>query len=114
MFPEIAARGGVDDSCVLRSCRHSSPITLPEYLAMTGTQIGDGEPGLVAVLRLGSENAICPVRRHDQQRRRRRSRTRLVVGLPAGAHTGTSSVRRHPQPRDAAGTTESQRRRNST
>ena len=40
LFPRSASC--VDDICVLRSCRHDSPIHAPaEYLATTGTQIGD-------------------------------------------------------------------------
>src|SRR5206468_2646687 len=40
MFPHVG--GCVDDICVLRSCRHDSPIHAPaEYLATTGTQVGD-------------------------------------------------------------------------
>ncbi|HYT91631.1 MAG TPA: DUF1501 domain-containing protein, partial [Gemmataceae bacterium] len=60
MFPEIGRH--VDDICVLRSCRHSSPIHAPaEYLAMTGTQIGD-RPSLGSWLYygLGSENRDLP------------------------------------------------------
>src|SRR5262249_7565353 len=40
IFPHIGSC--VDEMCVLRSCRHDSPIHAPaEYLATTGTQIGD-------------------------------------------------------------------------
>ena len=40
LFPEVG--GHVDDLCVLRSCRHDSPIHAPaEYIATTGTQVGD-------------------------------------------------------------------------
>ncbi|HZY83872.1 MAG TPA: DUF1501 domain-containing protein, partial [Gemmataceae bacterium] len=38
MFPETGKL--VDDICVLRSCRHDSPIHAPaEYIATTGTQV---------------------------------------------------------------------------
>ncbi|MCI0459592.1 MAG: DUF1501 domain-containing protein [Gemmataceae bacterium] len=60
IFPEIARH--VDDICMLRSCRHGSPIHAPaEYLAMTGTQVGD-RPSLGAWLYygLGSENRNLP------------------------------------------------------
>jgi hypothetical protein len=60
MFPEIGAC--VDDLCVLRSCRHSSPIHAPaEYLATTGSQVGD-RPSLGAWLNygLGSANRNLP------------------------------------------------------
>src|SRR5262249_61118818 len=60
IFPEMARH--VDDLCVLRSCRHSSPIHAPaEYLAMTGTQVGD-RPSLGSWLYygLGSENPNLP------------------------------------------------------
>jgi hypothetical protein len=52
----------VDDLCVLRSCRHASPIHAPaEYLATTGTQVGD-RPSLGSWLLygLGSENRNLP------------------------------------------------------
>src|SRR5262249_52820346 len=52
----------IDDVCVLRSCRHDSPIHAPaEYIATTGTQIGD-RPSLGAWLHygLGSENKSLP------------------------------------------------------
>src|SRR5262245_8180407 len=60
LFPEIGKR--IDDLCVLRSCRHDSPIHAPaEYLATTGTQVGD-RPSLGAWLTygLGSENRDLP------------------------------------------------------
>jgi hypothetical protein len=60
LFPEIARH--VDDICVLRSCRHGSPIHAPaEYLATTGTQIGD-RPSLGSWIYygLGSENRNLP------------------------------------------------------
>jgi hypothetical protein len=60
LFPEIGRC--VDDLCVLRSCRHESPIHAPaEYLATTGTQIGN-RPSLGAWLYygLGSENHNLP------------------------------------------------------
>jgi hypothetical protein len=60
LFPEIGKQ--VDDLCVLRSCRHSSPIHAPaEYMATTGTQIGD-RPSLGSwlVYGLGSENRNLP------------------------------------------------------
>ena len=60
LFPEIAKH--VDDLCVLRSCRHNSPIHAPaEYLATTGTQVGD-RPSLGSWITygLGSENHNLP------------------------------------------------------
>jgi hypothetical protein len=60
LFPETGK--WVDEICVLRSCRHSSPIHAPaEYMAMTGTQIGD-RPSLGSWLcyGLGSENRNLP------------------------------------------------------
>jgi hypothetical protein len=60
IFPEIGRH--VDDLCVLRSCRHGSPIHAPaEYLSMTGTQVGD-RPSLGSWLYygLGSENRNFP------------------------------------------------------
>ncbi|HEX8200822.1 MAG TPA: DUF1501 domain-containing protein, partial [Isosphaeraceae bacterium] len=60
LFPEVARH--VDDLCVLRSCRHDSPIHAPaEYIATTGTQVGD-RPSLGAWLTygLGSENRDLP------------------------------------------------------
>ncbi len=52
----------VDDICVLRSCRHHSPIHAPaEFITTTGTQLGD-RPSLGAWLNygLGSENKNLP------------------------------------------------------
>lgn len=52
----------VDDLCVIRSCRHNSPIHAPaEFMTMTGTQVGD-RPSLGAWLNygLGSENKNLP------------------------------------------------------
>ncbi len=60
LFPEIGSC--IDDICVLRSCRHDSPIHAPaEYIATTGTQIGD-RPSLGAWISygLGSENQNLP------------------------------------------------------
>jgi hypothetical protein len=60
LFPEIGRL--VDDICVLRSCRHDSPIHAPaEYLATTGTQIGD-RPSLGSWIYygLGTENQNLP------------------------------------------------------
>src|SRR5581483_3130736 len=60
IFPEIG--DCVDDICVLRSCRHHSPIHAPaEYLATTGTQIGD-RPSLGAWVYygLGTVNRSLP------------------------------------------------------
>jgi hypothetical protein len=43
----------IDDICVIRSCRHDSPIHAPaEYIATTGSQIGD-RPSLGAWLHYG-------------------------------------------------------------
>src|SRR5262249_31069265 len=52
----------VDDLCVLRSCRHNSPIHAPaEYLATTGTQVGDRPSlGSWVTYGLGSENRNLP------------------------------------------------------
>jgi hypothetical protein len=60
IFPHIGAC--VDDLCVLRSCRHDSPIHAPaEYLATTGTQIGDRPSvGAWVYYGLGSENQNLP------------------------------------------------------
>jgi hypothetical protein len=52
----------VDDICVLRSCRHETPIHAPaEYIATTGSQVGD-RPSLGAWLTygLGSMNRDLP------------------------------------------------------
>ncbi len=60
IFPNIGQC--IDDICVLRSCRHDSPIHAPaEYLATTGTQIGD-RPSIGAWIHygLGSENQNLP------------------------------------------------------
>jgi hypothetical protein len=60
LFPEVAKC--VDDLCILRSCRHESPIHAPaEYLTTTGTLVGD-RPSLGAWLNygLGSENRDLP------------------------------------------------------
>lgn len=60
LFPEIGSC--VDDLCILRSCRHDSPIHAPaEYMATTGTQIGD-RPSLGSWISygLGSENRNLP------------------------------------------------------
>jgi hypothetical protein len=60
LFPEIATC--VDDICVLRGCRHNSPIHAPaEYLSTTGTLIGE-RPSLGSwlVYGLGSENRNLP------------------------------------------------------
>jgi hypothetical protein len=51
-----------DDLCVIRSCRHDSPIHAPaEFLTMTGSLLGD-RPGLGAWITygLGSENQNLP------------------------------------------------------
>jgi hypothetical protein len=60
LFPEIGKR--VDDLCVLRACRHNSPIHAPaEYLATTGTQVGDRPSlGSWVTYGLGSENRNLP------------------------------------------------------
>jgi hypothetical protein len=60
LFPHVG--GVVDDLCVIRSCRHNTPIHAPaEYLSMTGTQVGD-RPSLGAwlIYGLGSANASLP------------------------------------------------------
>jgi hypothetical protein len=60
LYPEIGKL--VDDLCVIRSCRHDTPIHAPaEYLSTTGTQIGD-RPSLGAWLTygLGSESKDLP------------------------------------------------------
>jgi hypothetical protein len=60
LFPEVGSCA--DDLCVLRSCRHDSPIHAPaEYIATTGSQVGD-RPSLGAWLSygLGSENRNLP------------------------------------------------------
>jgi hypothetical protein len=46
----------VDDLCVLRGCRHASPIHAPaEYIATTGTQVGD-RPSLGAWVTYGLDS----------------------------------------------------------
>lgn len=60
LFPCIGRQ--VDDVCVLRSCRHDSPIHAPaEYVVTTGTQIGD-RPSLGSWIYygLGSESRNLP------------------------------------------------------
>jgi hypothetical protein len=60
LFPEVARCA--DRLCVLRSCRHDSPIHAPaEYISTTGTQVGD-RPSLGAWLNygLGSLNRNLP------------------------------------------------------
>jgi hypothetical protein len=60
LFPEVGKL--IDDVCVLRSCRHETPIHAPaEYLSTTGTQAGD-RPSLGSWLYygLGSENRNLP------------------------------------------------------
>ncbi len=60
LFPATGA--WVDELCVLRSCRHETPIHAPaEYVATTGTQVGD-RPSLGAWLTygLGSANRNLP------------------------------------------------------
>ncbi|MGE3807409.1 MAG: DUF1501 domain-containing protein [Gemmataceae bacterium] len=60
LFPEIGKH--VDDLCILRSCRHDSPIHAPaEYMSLTGTQVGD-RPSLGAWINygLGSTNKNLP------------------------------------------------------
>lgn len=51
LFPHVGA--AIDDICVVRSCKHDSPIHAPaEYIATTGTQVGD-RPALGAWLHYG-------------------------------------------------------------
>jgi len=60
IFPHVG--DCMDDLCILRSCRHDSPIHAPaEYLATTGTQIGD-RPSVGAWIYygLGAENQNLP------------------------------------------------------
>ena len=60
LFPNVARCA--DDLCVIRSCRHDSPIHAPaEYLTTTGSLLGD-RPSLGAWLTygLGSENQNLP------------------------------------------------------
>lgn len=60
LFPNVAECA--DNLCVIRSCRHSSPIHAPaEYLSTTGSLLGD-RPSLGAWLTygLGSENQNLP------------------------------------------------------
>lgn len=60
IFPHVGAC--VDDLCILRSCRHDSPIHAPaEYLATTGTQVGDRPSiGAWVLYGLGTENQNLP------------------------------------------------------
>lgn len=60
IFPHIGACA--DDLCILRSCKHDSPIHAPaEYLATTGTQVGDRPSvGAWVLYGLGSENQNLP------------------------------------------------------
>src|SRR5262245_23672036 len=60
LFPEVGRMA--DELCVLRGCRHDTPIHAPaEYIATTGTQVGD-RPSLGSWLwyGLGSENRNLP------------------------------------------------------
>ena len=60
LFPELGKLA--DDLCILRSCRHGTPIHAPaEYVSMTGTQVGD-RPSLGSWIYygLGSENQNLP------------------------------------------------------
>jgi len=60
LFPETGR--WVDEMCILRSCRHDTPIHAPaEYIATTGSQVGD-RPSLGSWLcyGLGSENKNLP------------------------------------------------------
>lgn len=60
LFPHVGALA--DELCVLRSCRHDSPIHAPaEFLTMTGSLVGD-RPSLGAWLTygLGSESRNLP------------------------------------------------------
>jgi hypothetical protein len=60
IYPHVG--GMIDDICVLRGCRHDSPIHAPaEYLSTTGSLVGD-RPSLGAWLTygLGSENRNLP------------------------------------------------------
>jgi hypothetical protein len=60
LFPETGKLA--DELCVVRSCRHDTPIHAPaEYIATTGTQIGD-RPSLGSWLwyGFGSENRNLP------------------------------------------------------
>jgi hypothetical protein len=60
LYPEVGKH--VDDLCVLRGCRHDTPIHAPaEYLSTTGTQVGD-RPSLGSWITygLGSENRDLP------------------------------------------------------
>lgn len=60
LYPHVGRH--VDDLCVLRSCRHETPIHAPaEYIATTGSQVGD-RPSLGSWLTygLGSENKDLP------------------------------------------------------
>lgn len=60
LFPEVGKQA--DSLCVLRSCRHNSPIHAPaEYMTTTGTQVGD-RPSLGSWITygLGSEAKDLP------------------------------------------------------
>jgi hypothetical protein len=55
LFPQVGSC--VDDICVIRSCKHDSPIHAPaEYIMTTGTQIGD-RPSVGAWLHYGLGSA---------------------------------------------------------
>jgi hypothetical protein len=55
LFPHVGSC--VDDICVIRSCKHDSPIHAPaEYIMTTGTQIGD-RPSVGAWLHYGLGSA---------------------------------------------------------
>ncbi|MCO6454232.1 MAG: DUF1501 domain-containing protein [Pirellulaceae bacterium] len=60
LFPHVARLA--DDLCLIRSCRHDTPIHAPaEFVALTGTQVGN-RPSLGAWLTygLGSDNDNLP------------------------------------------------------
>ena len=60
LFPYVGRC--IDDICVIRSCRHTTPIHAPaEFITLTGTQVGN-RPSLGAWLNygLGSENKDLP------------------------------------------------------
>jgi hypothetical protein len=51
LYPHVGSV--IDDVCIVRSCKHDSPIHAPaEYVATTGTQVGD-RPALGAWLHYG-------------------------------------------------------------